>query len=75
MNPVLKKQGSYIFGTHCCPTGVLHKEIYEFSFTASLVNYFTAGGQTVEVSKSKQSALFECLVSEALYIALDMLNT
>ena len=33
------------------------------------------GGRTVEVSKSKQSAHFECLASEALYIALDMLNT
>lgn len=62
---------------------MFHKEIYELSFTANLVSLgkesvditLPVGGQTVEVSKSKQSAHFECLVSRALYIVLDMLNT
>lgn len=79
MNLVLKKKGSYVFGTHCYLSEVLHKEIYEFNFTANLVNLkkgtvavtLPVCGQTIEVSKSKQSAYFECLVSEALYIALD----
>lgn len=59
MNPVLKKKGYYVFGTHYSLTEVLHKEMYELSFTASLVNLgkgsvaitLPVGGQTVEVSK------------------------
>lgn len=70
------------FGSHFSFAGVLCKEISEFSFTANLENLgkggvavtSPVGGQTVEVSKSKQSAHFEGLASKALYIALDMLN-
>lgn len=81
--PCSEEKRFLVFGSHCSLAGVLHKEIYEFNFTANLVNLkegsiaitLPVGGQIVEVSNSRQSSHFECLVSEALYIALDMLNT
>lgn len=59
MNPVLKKKGYYVFGTHYSLTFLYEALQYELNFTASLVNLgkgsvaitLPVGGQTVEVSK------------------------
>lgn len=80
--PCSEEKRILYFGSHCSLAGVLCKEISGFSFTANLDNLgkgsvavsSQVGGQTLEVSKPKQSAHFEGLASKALYIALDMLN-